>query len=292
MQLRATEVDDYSLVMKSDDSHMRVYANMTFSEGAEIGRATSIFFSSITSLKAFLQSDARPNHRRFADRLIKLNDITHNGIPGTFYGVLVGIAGEVMAPGQGQRANVELALAPAQGFNPGLVRLVVKTRNKLGLAKGAELLLDYGDEFDVTLPLLASGAPVPMLGPMDLYMKRGSPAPTRGEEEPEAKRQRTEPPGASGKSGDKVVKMLQQVCAALEDEERQDNADAMLEQVRAALEDEEKQDNAPLSSKEEVDTIAEGEVDGSEESQAGPFSNMEKFGEGDRLAICVSKFEV
>ena len=291
MQLRATEVDDYSLVMKSDDTHMRVYANMTFSEGAEIGRATSIFFSSITSLKAFLQSDARPNHRRFADRLIKLNDITHNGIPGTFYGVLVGIAGEVMSPGQGQRANVELALAPAQGFNPGLVRLVVKTRNKVGLAKGAELLLDYGDEFDVTLPLLASGAPVPMLGPMDLYMKRGSPA-TRDEErrqgEPEAKRQRTEPPGDSGDSGDKVVKMLQQVCAALEDEERQDNADAMLEQVRAALDDEEK----PLSSKEEVDTIAEGEVDGSEESQAGPFSNMEKFGEGDRLAICVSKFEV
>ena len=277
MQLRAKDVGDYSLLMKSDDSHMRVYANMTFSEGAEIGRATSIFFSSITSLKAFLQSDARPNHRRFADRLIKLNDITHNGIPGTFYGVLVGIAGEVMSPGQGQRANVELALAPAQGFNPGLVRLVVKTRNKVGLAKGAELLLDYGDEFDVTLPLLASGAPVPMLGPMDLYMKRGSPA-TRDEErrqgEPEAKRQRTEPPGASGKSGDKVVKMLQQVCAALEDEE--------------------KQDNAPLSSRgqEEVDSIVEGEADGSEESQAGPFSNMEKFGEGDRLAICVSKFEV
>ena len=155
---------------------------------------------------AFLKSEARPNHRRFADRLIKLDGVMHEGIPKTLYGILVGVAGEVMAPSPGQRANVELVLAPAQGLNPDLVKLVVKTRTKQGVAKGTELLLDYGDAFDVTLPVLASGARVPMLGPMDRYMKKdswgtedakatGDASTNAGictEGEPEAKRQRTE----------------------------------------------------------------------------------------------------
>ena len=208
MQLRAREADSYSLYTQHDEKFARVYANMFFGEGATIGAATSIFFSSKTGLMAFLQSEARPNHRRFADRLIKLDGVMHNSIPKTLYGILVGVAGEVMAPSQGHRANVELVLAPAQGLNPGLVQLVVKTRTKQGLAKGTELLLDYGDAFDVTLPVLASGAQVPMLGPMDQYMKtpkvtsctedaKATEAPstnagTSTEGEPDAKRQRTE----------------------------------------------------------------------------------------------------
>ena len=262
MQYRAKEVDDYSLLMKSDDSHTRVYANMTFSEGAEIGRATSLWFSSTTSLKAFLQSDARPNHRRFADRLVKLDDIIYNGSPSTFYGVLVGIAGEIMAPSQGQRANVELVLAPAQGFNPGLVKLVVKTRNKQGLSKGAELLLDYGDEFDVKLPLLTSGAPVPMLGPMDLYMQpRGS------EGEPAAKRRRKVPPGGSEDNVDKVTALLHQVEEELEKEIDEDNAALVQAEVGPSL--------APSQDDKEA-----GQA---EEEGQGPFSDMKKFGPGDRL---------
>ena len=133
------------------------------------------FFSGKIELMAFLKSEARPNHRRFADRLIKLEGIMHEGTLKTIYGILVGVAGEVMAPSHGQRANVELVLAPAQGLNPDLVKLVVKTRTKKGVAKGTELLLDYGDAFDVTLPVLAdgkSGVQVPMLGPMDRYMKK------------------------------------------------------------------------------------------------------------------------
>ena len=92
------------------------------------------------------------------------------------------------------------------GLNLGLVKLAVMTRTKRGMTKGSKLLLDYGDAFDVTLPVLASGAQVPMLGPMDRYMKMGSwgtedakatgePSTNAGictEGEPEAKRQRTE----------------------------------------------------------------------------------------------------
>ena len=124
---------------------------------------------------AFLLSAARPNHRRFADRLFKLKDVLHEGIRKTFFGILVGVAGEVMAPSAGQRANVELVLAPAQGLNPDLVKLVAKTRNKQGVAKSAELLLDYGDAFDVLLPVLASGADLQMVGPMDQFMRNVSP---------------------------------------------------------------------------------------------------------------------
>ena len=242
MQLRAKEVDQFALYTKQDDKHARVYAGQTFPEGAEIGSATSIFFSTRNELMAFLKSEARPNHRRFADRLIKLDDVMYEGMPKTFYGILVGIAGEVMSPAQGQRANVELVLAPAQGLNPGVVKLVVKTRNKVGVSKGAELLLDYGDDFDVTLPVLAaSGGEVPMLGPMDRYMKQiakiprepetGALATTQGIDDapllqPEAKRARTE------------------------------------ENVGGGEEMELQEDPDPTS--------------------AAPFADMEKFGEGDR----------
>ena len=219
MQLRTKEADSYSLYTKQDEKHTRVYTGMSLVEGAEIGSATSVFFSSKMELMAFLKSEARPNHRRFADRLIKIDDITYKGIPKTFCGIWAGIAGEVMAPSQGQRANVELALAPSQGFNPDLVKLVVRTRNKQGVAKGTELLLDYGDAFDVTLPVLASGAEMQMLGPMDRYMKKSdSPGTIAGhqatentkatgigtEEEPEAKRQRTELLLGSGEEQEKV----------------------------------------------------------------------------------------
>ena len=272
MQLRTKEASDYSLFTKQDEKYQRVYAGSAFAEGAEIGGATAIFFSSKKELMAFLKSEARPNHRRFADRLIKIEDVTYEGVPKTFFGVLVGVAGEVMPPSQGQRANVELVLAPAQGLNPDLVKLVVKTRTKQGLAKGAELLMDYGDAFDVTLPVLASGAKVQMLGPMDQYMTR-SPAKkgvsevssqhTRGAgedhpsenvehiEEPEAKRQRTELAAGGG-----------------------------AEQMEG------------------LDALLDGDAG---RANANPFADMEKFGEGDRLAgrarrdmfvaICVSEFQ-
>ena len=166
MQLRYNEATAFRLFTQEEGKHTRVYAGTAFPEGAVIGSATAMFFSSKTELMAFLKSEARPNHRRFADRLFKLNDVLHEGIPKTFYGILMGVAGEVMAPSQGQRANVELVLAPAEGLNPDLVKLVAKTRTKQGVAKGAELLLDYGDAFDVRLPVLASGAEVQMVGPI------------------------------------------------------------------------------------------------------------------------------
>ena len=222
---------------------------MFFVEGAEIGSATSIFFSSKIELMAFLKSEARPNHRRFADRLIKLDDIMHSGIPKTFYGILVGVAGEVMAPSQGQRANVELVLAPAQGLNPDLVKLVVKTRNKQGVAKGTELLLDYGDAFDVTLPVLASGVQVPMLGPMDQYMKVSS-ASRGADEVPEG-----EPDGGATDDVEATG-----ICTEGEPEAKRQRTELVL----GGGEDEE-------------------EVDDIDKAQATPFADMEKFGEGDRL---------
>ena len=174
MQLRHTEAATYALYTTQREKHICVHAGVAFPEGAVIGDATAIFFSSQVELMAFLLSDARPNHRRFADRLFKLKDVLHEGIRKTFFGILVGVAGEIMAPSLNQRANVELVLAPAQGLNPDLVKLVAKTRNKQGVAKSAELLLDYGDEFDVLLPLLASGADLQMVGPMDQYMRHVS----------------------------------------------------------------------------------------------------------------------
>ena len=273
MQLRTKEASEYSLFTKQDEKNQRVYAGSAFAEDADIGAATAIFFSSKKELMAFLKSEARPNHRRFADRLIKIEDVTYEGVPKTFLGVLVGVAGEVMAPSQGQRANVELVLAPAQGLNPDLVKLVVKTRNKQGLAKGAELLMDYGDAFDVTLPVLASGAKVQMLGPMDQYMTR-SPA----------------------KKGVSVSEVSAQHTRGTGEDHPSENVEH--------IEPEAKRQRTELAAgggaehTEGLDALLDGDAGG---ANANPFADMEKFGEGDRLAgrahrdmfvaICVSEFQ-
>ena len=207
---------------------------------------------------AFLKSEARPNHRRFADRLIKLDDVTYQGIPKTFYGVLVGIAGEVMAPSQSQRANVELVLAPTQGLNPDLVKLVVKTRTKQGVAKGTELLLDYGDAFDVTLPVLASGAQGKMLGPMDQYMKKVS---RDAEQAPQG------PQGPPAKD-------VHGIGARAEEESQE--PEAKRQRTEEAAGDPSTAAGQPM----DVDTHVD---DTSEKPTASPFTDMEKFGEGDRL---------
>jgi len=253
MQLRHTEATTYALYTTQREKHTCVHAGVAFAEGAVIGDATAIFFSSQVELMAFLKSAARPNHRRFADRLFKLKDVQHEGIPKTFFGILIGVAGEVMAPSAGQRANVELVLAPAQGLNPDLVKLVAKTRNKQGVAKGAELLLDYGDAFDVTLPVLASGAELQMVGPMDQFMRNVS---------PEAKG--TNPSTNAGPEHD-AAKPLIDV-----DEESDD--------LLFGLEpDPKRQRTEPAADQAEpTDVVDEAPKD----AQASPFENMDKFGQG------------
>lgn len=181
MQLRHKEASDYSLYTKDEGKHTHVHAAIPFAEGFVVGDATSLLFSSQAQLNNFLKSEARPNHRRFADRLFQLTNILHDGEYKTIFGILMGVAGEIMAPGQGQRANVELVLYPTEGLNPGLVKLVAKTRTGQGVAKDKELLLDYGDAFDLTLPVLASGADLQMDGPMDRFMNIMKPVSTEAQ---------------------------------------------------------------------------------------------------------------
>ena len=72
MQLRHKEASDYSLYTKDEGKHTHVHAAIPFAEGFVVGDATSLLFSSQAQLNDFLKSEARPNHRRFADRLFQL----------------------------------------------------------------------------------------------------------------------------------------------------------------------------------------------------------------------------
>ena len=48
------------------------------------------------------------------------------------------------------RSNVKLAFTPGRGFNEGALQAVISSRTGSGVAKGMQLLLDYGPEFNMT----------------------------------------------------------------------------------------------------------------------------------------------
>ena len=112
---------------------------------------------------------SKPGHAQWADRLIKVPGLLHNGEATTLYGVLVGLSGEINHAstgdlGKGKLPNALLYLQPTAGFNTGLLVVKAVTNNRMGISKGKEVLLNYGDDysFPVINPV-AEATPLPVV---------------------------------------------------------------------------------------------------------------------------------
>ena len=62
-----------------------------------------------------------------------------------------GYVGEINH-GKTKRPNCKVIISPAHGPNFGLVSIQVETRNRQGIKPHSELLLDYGQKFDLAVP--------------------------------------------------------------------------------------------------------------------------------------------
>ena len=130
--------------------------------------ASCLWFSSEGTLNEFL---SKPGHAQWADRLIRVPGLLHNGEATTLYGVLVGISGEINRASAGDAGKVNarlpnavLHLQPTAGFNTGLLVVFASTINRMGITKGKEVLLDYGDDY--TFPVIspvAEATPLPVV---------------------------------------------------------------------------------------------------------------------------------
>ena len=148
-----------------------VFTQKRVEEGAEICTASCLWFSSEATLGEFL---SRPGHAQWADRLVKVPGLLQNGEATTLYGVLVGVSGEInhaSAGGAGtvnaRLPNAQLHLQPTVGLNTGLLVVKAVTSNKLGIAKGKEVLLDYGVDYCFSQVVWPSGEATtdPVSGP-------------------------------------------------------------------------------------------------------------------------------
>ena len=144
-------VEGSSIPVEGRAALVGVFTQKRVEEGAEICTASCLWFSSEATLGEFL---SRPGHAQWADRLIKVPGLLHNGEATTLYGVLVGVSGEInhaSAGGVGtvnaRLPNAQLHIQPTVGLNTGLLVVKAVTSNKLGIAKGKEVLLDYGVDY-------------------------------------------------------------------------------------------------------------------------------------------------
>ena len=144
-------VEGSSIPVEGRGALVGVFTQKRVEEGAEICTASCLWFSSEATLGEFL---SRPGHAQWADRLVKVPGLLQNGEATTLYGVLVGVSGEInhaSAGGVGtvnaRLPNAQLHLQPTVGLNTGLLVVKAVTSNKLGIAKGKEVLLDYGVDY-------------------------------------------------------------------------------------------------------------------------------------------------
>ena len=153
--------------------HQGVFTKERFPEGHCFGPVTALYFSSPELLWQFLTRT--PAHSMYADRVVVCRGVEVSGMEVPVYAVLVGIAGEIMhhvalAPDASSSldsppCNVQLSVNPAAGFTRGFLTLIVATNNGAGIKAGGELLLDYGPDFDVSVPMKPTVAAVPRAPP-------------------------------------------------------------------------------------------------------------------------------
>ena len=106
-------------------------------------------FDSIDKLRRFVETAGK----EFLAPIIKLDNVhLDDASPpkvGSLYHVVTGAGKYIRHYSLSRKsANVVLEVDTSKGINDGLVKLRVRTRNKVGIAQGSPLLLNFGQDYD------------------------------------------------------------------------------------------------------------------------------------------------
>ena len=154
----AWELAKHSLLFKTSSvspMHLGIFTAVALQDSFAIP-VSAVLFSRVGFLKQFL---TKPGGQRFYDRLVCCQGIFHEGEATPLYAVLTGFGGELMhgpqhdhCNGGAKPANLKLSYDARVGFTAGFLSVTVCTHNRAGIAPGSELLLDYGDFFNMSVP--------------------------------------------------------------------------------------------------------------------------------------------
>ena len=177
MQQLQKELDAYALGLEKIQGEMHIVTKKSLREGDLVGWMSGLTFDSLDKLSAFVHSGE--STKDFINAMVRIDNIQLSDdeppTVGSLYHVLTGF-GRLVKHYQPLKKSPNTVLHPDPGSGPndGLLTLVVKTRNKCGIAQGTPLVLNYGSEYDhdAVAATVAQVAPKRLRGMLDQYFAK------------------------------------------------------------------------------------------------------------------------
>ena len=147
MELMARQLQDSGLAVSEKDGERFLVPKMHVNEGDEVIVANCLVYSNPSSVRTFLNQGG--NAALIDGPLIQIDGVQEpDGSEKSFYCVLLGAA-RLACDYRGKRKhpNCVIQVRPEQGPNDGLLRLVAKTHNICGIAEGAPIVIDCGQNY-------------------------------------------------------------------------------------------------------------------------------------------------
>ena len=183
-----SELKQNDLELTSHSNAVLLVARKPLREGEVVCRMSGLTYDSLEKLRSFLNNDLTGYNHDLVSAMVRINGV-HVGdadppASASFFHVLTGCGRYVRhyaAHGR-KHPNVVMHVDVSSGFNDGLLTLVVKTRNKCGVAPGSALLMNFGMDYDHAAVGAAIGQPDPKRakGLLDQYFSRLGPAESHG----------------------------------------------------------------------------------------------------------------
>ena len=143
------ELQNHSLVLKKIDGVMHTVTTRPLRDGDVLCPMAGLTFDSLQTLRSFL--DAGDINACFARSMCRIDGVClgEDDAKNSLYRVFTGVSRYIRHYSPTKKApNVALLLDLAAGASDELLQLVVRTRNKCGVASGTALVLNYGLEYD------------------------------------------------------------------------------------------------------------------------------------------------
>ena len=143
------EIEGFGLGISKQDNVEYLVTKKSLKENEEVMSLNGLTFDSIDKLRRFVETAGK----EFLAPIIKLDNVhLDDASPpkvGSLYHVVTGAGKYIRHYSLSRKsANVVLEVDTSKGINDGLVKLRVRTRNKVGIAQGSPLLLNFGQDYD------------------------------------------------------------------------------------------------------------------------------------------------
>ena len=151
MALVQKEFTDHELACQKIEQKMHLVTQKPLREGETVCALTGLAYDTVDRLRTFLNTDPEGVNTDFVSSLVRIDNVIlgEDEKRGSLFFALTGVGRFLQHYAPLKKApNCVLAVDTSVGVNDGLLSLVVRTRNKGGVAAGSPLVINYGMDYD------------------------------------------------------------------------------------------------------------------------------------------------